>query len=623
MRLLPVLAAFVLVVWAPRVAAPPPMKDWTFLVYMDADNSLEDVGVDDFLEMAVVGSTDRINVVVQFDRTPDPKTRAYGDWTTAKRFYVTAGLEPTPGNALVDLGEVNMADPATLIGFVNWGIATYPARYYFLVLWDHGLGWQGVVVDDDPSFGDQLTAPDLRTAMSAIVAANGRRIDLLGNDACRMTLEIQYELAGFVDYFVGSEKDEPLAGWPYDTFLTALAANPGMSPPQVASALVDRYVESYENNSPYSVALSAVSAAGLRPLVASLNAFLDEVAVEEPYFTDEVVAARDATEHYELAGQAGGDEYDLYHFIENLLDRIPSRALERRGTGLIAAFQGAVVHNRSWDNPIPINQVHAAHAHGISLWFPTTSLPQYGQLAFSVDSRWDEFLANYSIGTRPQIAASATAASQDTDGDGYLDELVLRYAPAVEGTMAVDVYRDGSYALSRLFAATAGRTDEIRLPLSVGGFYEVTFYLIAAGDLVNLTVVEGLVIHELITFQGRVTGANGAPLDGTVTLINLRTGQRAAVTTTGGRYAVEAVYPTWFHDGDRMALEVRAGDRKTRVEFDAILTGNRTFVRDVSLDTLGMGPWIAAIAALAVLTVAGLVGTLYFWRRLRRFKRIP
>ena len=44
---------------------------------MDADNNLEDVGVADFLEMASVGSTSLVNIVVQFDRAGPTLLCAY------------------------------------------------------------------------------------------------------------------------------------------------------------------------------------------------------------------------------------------------------------------------------------------------------------------------------------------------------------------------------------------------------------------------------------------------------------------------------------------------------------------------------------------------------------------
>lgn len=608
MRLFAVLAAiplaFVVLAISPPSASAPPPKDWTILVYMDADNNLEDVGIEDFLEMSSVGSTNAVNVVVQFDRSAG-FTRAYGDWTTAKRFYVTLGMTPDPQNNLTDLGEVNMADPATLTAFVNWGIGNYPADHYFLVLWDHGDGWQGVIADDDPVPSDVLTVLDLRAALSAIVTANGRRIDLLGNDACRMSLEIQYELVDFVDYFVGSEKDEPLEGWPYDAFLTSLTAAPSMAPSEAASVLVDRYVESYVNTSLYSVTLSAVNAAALRTLVRDLNGLLDELAMHQPYFTREVVEARDATEHYEIGGGPGGVEYDLHDFVDKLLARIPSPRLARSAADLFASFDATIVHERHWDHPTPVNGVHAANAHGISLWFPTIGGdPSYGQLALSQDSLWDEFLTVYAIGSRSQVALNVTASTADTDADGLLDTIGVTYTPQVNGTVWVDVYRDGTYVLSREYAGVANRTDAPRYRFITGGFYDVSLYLIAGGDLVNLTAVPRLVVEERILFRGDVGGRDGAPLDGSiVTLVHLPSGREATATVSGGAYVISVPYPTWFEDGDPMLLELVAGDQRVVVEFDATLTQDRTFVRNLFVDTVGMGPWIVTVIVLGLLAV--------------------
>src|SRR3989442_1590801 len=133
-------------------------------------------------------------------------------------------MTPTSGAALSDLGEVDMADPASLVSFVTWGAAAYPARHYFLDLWDHGLGWQGVILDTNPSAF--MTTAQLASALSQIRTSLGRTVDIVGLDACRLTLEIMDELQPYADYFVGSQKDEPLAGWPHDTFLSAVTAAP-------------------------------------------------------------------------------------------------------------------------------------------------------------------------------------------------------------------------------------------------------------------------------------------------------------------------------------------------------------------------------------------------------------
>ncbi len=111
------------ILYLPLVSTHSTVSKWTLMVYLDGDNDLEINGVDSFLQMSSVDSTSEVNVLVQFDRIRLPMlddTR-YGDWTDAKRYRITKGMTPTPINALQDLGEVNMADPQTLIDFVDWG----------------------------------------------------------------------------------------------------------------------------------------------------------------------------------------------------------------------------------------------------------------------------------------------------------------------------------------------------------------------------------------------------------------------------------------------------------------------------------------------------------------------
>ncbi len=60
--------------------------DWTFMVYLDGDNNLESAAIDDFLEMAHVGSTAEVNIVAQFDRSPlDQNTGGFGYTNSLRR----------------------------------------------------------------------------------------------------------------------------------------------------------------------------------------------------------------------------------------------------------------------------------------------------------------------------------------------------------------------------------------------------------------------------------------------------------------------------------------------------------------------------------------------------------
>jgi hypothetical protein len=71
------------------------------MVYMAADNNLEGFGIADFAELASIGSSAQVNIVVQFDRIANYSTAA-GDWTGARRYHITraVGQDHLPRAAL-------------------------------------------------------------------------------------------------------------------------------------------------------------------------------------------------------------------------------------------------------------------------------------------------------------------------------------------------------------------------------------------------------------------------------------------------------------------------------------------------------------------------------------------
>src|SRR5688572_4928466 len=120
-------------------ASTPTRVPWTVLVFMNGDNNLEEYAIKDFLEMAAVGSSDSVNVVVQFDRyKPEGSGRdyntSYGNWGQTLRFRISKGMTPLRQNALKGFEqEADMGEGATLRDFVRWGQDSYPARRYALV----------------------------------------------------------------------------------------------------------------------------------------------------------------------------------------------------------------------------------------------------------------------------------------------------------------------------------------------------------------------------------------------------------------------------------------------------------------------------------------------------------
>src|SRR5512139_3386351 len=117
---------------APAAQAARAAKAWTVMVYIDGDNNLEDYVVKDIeTELSALGSNAGVNVVALADRGPGYDT-SRDDWQTTKLFYCTQGMLADAASAVADWGERDMGDPQTLVDFISYTKANYPATNYLL-----------------------------------------------------------------------------------------------------------------------------------------------------------------------------------------------------------------------------------------------------------------------------------------------------------------------------------------------------------------------------------------------------------------------------------------------------------------------------------------------------------
>ena len=445
---------------------PPGPRKWTFMVYIDGDNDLEGAGIDDFLEMAQVGTTCDVHIVVQFDRI-DGYDSSYDDWTICHRFYVTQGMQPYEQCAISDWGdgsggrEVNMGDPQTLIDFVEWAMTNYPADNYALVLWNHGNGWREIMEErgllplkaicwDDTSAGDCLFMKEVGDALETI-ENDIQQVDLVGFDACLMGMaEVAYEIKDHASVMVGSEETEPGDGWPYNTILPDLTANPIMSPADLACVIVNRYGESYGAGS--GTTQSAFDLANMSSLAAAISNF-GNIMIGSAY-KSEIATCRGNSQEYFYPWHI-----DLYHFADLASTGVPD-----------ATIQAAANNVKTQINNTIICEFHGSqlpNSHGAAIYFPNCpshSLnPDYNPsvIDFAADTYWDEFLGWY--------CGVLSPCEGDFDNDGDVDgsDLAVFAAdfgrtdcdtgPACEGDFDHDGDVDGSDLA--VFAADFGRTD--------------------------------------------------------------------------------------------------------------------------------------------------------------------
>jgi hypothetical protein len=212
-------------------AAPPaPRAKWTMMVYISGDNNLEDYVVKDLeLELAPTGSSANVQVVALADRGPGYDT-SRGDWQTTKLYHVTQGMTADAASAVADWGERNFGDKQTLIDFVTWTKAHYPADHYALYFWGHGWNWHPGWVMQDDTDEDTLDMHEVKAALPSIGF-----IDMVGFDGCNMaSIEVQMLWHGHATALSHSQEYVGWDGIEYDVVLDKLSKNPNMSADDVA-----------------------------------------------------------------------------------------------------------------------------------------------------------------------------------------------------------------------------------------------------------------------------------------------------------------------------------------------------------------------------------------------------
>jgi hypothetical protein len=392
------------------------MKPWTFMVYMAGDNNLEPDGVKDLKEMKKVGSTNDVNVIAQFDR-------ATGH--ACKRYYLRKGGQAS-ADAVATVGKVNTGDPKNLMDFIKWGVKTYPAKRYILVLWNHGQGWddtdiyanerhrrlrrlasgrirhaffhtpvrrtlkkavgdseaRAILLDDNAK--DFLDNQEMKKVLADTKKLLKRKLDVLGMDACLMSMaEVGCQISDSAAFTVGSEETEPLEGWPYDTILAELAKNPAMTAQDLGSLIVNKYIASYPRDavthSACDLSKAEVLASTVAHLASALKAGLTDAATRQ-----HILTARTQVQTYDVK-----DNIDLADFCALLAKAASGSEIAKRCQDIIQAVQSYVVTNG-------YKGASMKNSHGVAIYFPTGEVsPLYAGLDFSKETGWDAFLKAY------------------------------------------------------------------------------------------------------------------------------------------------------------------------------------------------------------------------------------
>jgi len=368
--------------------------EWTIMVFSNAKNDLERFLLSDINEMELVGSSKKVNIVVEVGRM-DGYDSSDDNWTGVRRYLIQKDDDMSRmGSKLIqEMGMTDMGDYRNLAAFGKWAKENFPARKYMLIVSNHGSGWEkGVrkaVVENkgisyDEQSGNHINTPQLGAALREI-----GKLDVFSTDACLMQMaEVVYELKDSVDYIVGSEETEPGDGYTYNDFLGPLVARPAMTPREVGRLTVDAYSDHYDRiDQGYTQSLARASA--VRGLLAASNAFADAMMASGE--KELAKSARNATINFAVY-----ENRDMYDFARRVVEGSQDQNVKAAGQALMDYITGSLmIHSRArdsqggfWSGPKQYTL-----AKGMAAYFPSYNLAAgYSELAWARDSRWDEFV---------------------------------------------------------------------------------------------------------------------------------------------------------------------------------------------------------------------------------------
>ncbi len=360
--------------------------DWTFMVYLLEDGTGLN-GAEDINEWEVNGSVDgQVNYIVLYDAQNDVNDGIYyvekdpgGDNGTIVSQIVSTVLGTDP----------NMDDWHTLKDFMIWTNNNYPAEHYGISLWDHGSGIFKNQQNKNITKGcvGDMKLWQLDNALEEFTASIGRKVDIVGFDVCLLgQIETAYQLKDYSDYVIASEKTEPGDGWDYDNSFTELNSNPGISASQLATNIVEAYIDSYSS----SVTQAATSTAALESyLIPAVNAFSDSLISYLYDYKTQIKSARDNAWN----SSYNADHKDLGDFALNITNStsLPD-GLKTAAQSVLNAIDTAVIAEGHIGND---------GATGLKVWMTETFENEGSLKTLYLDSlifsqtKWDEYLINY------------------------------------------------------------------------------------------------------------------------------------------------------------------------------------------------------------------------------------
>jgi hypothetical protein len=409
--------------------------EWTVMVFMNAKNDLEPDALANFREIASIGGTSKVNIVVELGRPTANIVAEYGPWSGVLRFKVEKGMTPIPDHAVADLRAnpqlSDLGSSVALDDFIMWSAAKFPAKKYMLVIWNHGQGWRLQMAPTQlnqqsastPHALDQRSLPyvggfkavsfdgvtghflynsDIQQALNHFKQINRKSVDVLGFDACLMgMLETAYAFKTTTLFMVASEELEAPAGWDYVPIVQIITQKPTIAPLDLSKAIVDSYSTRYGKF--HYATLSVFDSEQVGSLAGAVSKLADLFIAKLPQERRNIEAVRSGLVSYG-SNRDIHTSVDLATFVSAYEKKTNDAEIKDAAKNVQDAISKLVKANYASD--VSANEMGSK---GIAIYFPATnsdfqSDPYHDgylkgnsdhAVQFVKDERWSDFISSF------------------------------------------------------------------------------------------------------------------------------------------------------------------------------------------------------------------------------------
>ena len=205
---------------------------YTILLYMcgsdlESNNATTTQGgqaTRDLTEILSVSCPSNVNFVIQTGGSTKWSTKYGISATNIGRYHVNN--KSLAQDASLD--QANMGDYETFRDYLEWGMTTYPAKKYGVIMWDHGGAMEGLCQDDNYN-GDTLLNSEVVNAVydARLLAGVSEKLEFIAYDVCLMAVQDVAEFNSYnFNYMIASQESEAGTGYDYDQWLPTLYNNP-------------------------------------------------------------------------------------------------------------------------------------------------------------------------------------------------------------------------------------------------------------------------------------------------------------------------------------------------------------------------------------------------------------